>query len=513
MSSRVKKILAVLLAALLLVGTSRVQQAMNRERATLGLTTADVLDNAPPVLAFTTVALGGFRGLISNFLWIRAGDLQENDKFFEAAQLADWITKLEPHFSQVWVNQAWNMSYNISVKFKDFSDRWNWVQRGIELLRDQGLKYNPNDVLIYQQLAWHFQHKIGANLDDASMYYKRAWARDMEAVLSKGQINFDDLIDPKTDDQKARAKEVREHYKIDPVFAKQVDDKWGPLDWRLPEAHAIYWASLGLEKAKENPGKVKPEDLLQLRRVIYQDMQVAVFRGRLVEGPLSDFELSPNLEIIRKTSDAYEEAMKLEPRDADNIHRAHRNLVRQAVYFLYEYNRLNEAAEWYKYLGERYPNDPLITGNPNTRPSQITLGQYVTARIQEDINDTNRDKTKAVINSMLMNSYYYLVNGEDDHAVGTKNMAHAVWTVYQSQIPAARQDAIGQKPFPEMDREVQVQLLDPEKGLRPEFRAILRSRLGMPPEEVTAPNPASTNAAPAVILTNTPPEVTNAWHP
>ena len=118
MSSRAKKFIALVLAAVLIFGTSRVQQVMNRDRETLGLTHADVLEDAPPVLVFTTVALGGFRGLISNALWIRAGDLQENDKFFEAAQLADWITKLEPHFSQVWVNQAWNMSYNISVKFK-----------------------------------------------------------------------------------------------------------------------------------------------------------------------------------------------------------------------------------------------------------------------------------------------------------------------------------------------------------------------------------------------------------
>ena len=58
------------------------------------------------MLAFTTVALGGFRGLISNFLWICANDLQQDDKFFEAAQLADWITKLEPTFTQVWLFQG-----------------------------------------------------------------------------------------------------------------------------------------------------------------------------------------------------------------------------------------------------------------------------------------------------------------------------------------------------------------------------------------------------------------------
>ena len=143
------------------------------------------LENAPPVLAFTTVALGGFHGLISNMLWIRAGDLQEQDKFFEIAQLADWITKLEPQYVHVWLVQAWNMAYNISVKFTDFGDRWRWVQRGIELLRDQALPANQNAVLIYRELAWFFQHKMGANLDDANMYYKQQWANEMAQAFGK----------------------------------------------------------------------------------------------------------------------------------------------------------------------------------------------------------------------------------------------------------------------------------------------------------------------------------------
>ena len=117
MNSRLKKFLLVALAAVLLVGVSQVQDALNHDRETLGLTRAQPLENAPPVLAFTTVALGGFRGLISNLLWARAADLQEEDKFFEMAQLADWITKLEPHYTQVWIFEAWNMGWNISVKF------------------------------------------------------------------------------------------------------------------------------------------------------------------------------------------------------------------------------------------------------------------------------------------------------------------------------------------------------------------------------------------------------------
>src|SRR5256714_15377760 len=182
MNLKLKKLLLLVLAAALIAGVSRVQTSLNRDRETLGLTRIEPLENAPPVLAFTTVALGGFRGLISNALWIRASDLQDEDKFFEMAQLAEWITKLEPHFVHVWLVQSWNMAYNISVKFKDFPDRWRWVQRGINLLRDEGLLYNPNETLIYRELAWFFQHKMGQYLDDANMYYKEQWVKEMATV-------------------------------------------------------------------------------------------------------------------------------------------------------------------------------------------------------------------------------------------------------------------------------------------------------------------------------------------
>jgi len=304
MNGRLKKFLLLALALVLLFGVSRVQIALNQDRDRLGLTRVQPLENAPPVLAFTTVALGGFRGLIANALWIRASDLQDEDKFFEMMQLSDWITKLEPHFVQVWLVQAWNMAYNVSVKFKDLEDRWRWVNRGIQLLRDDGLRYNPNEVLIYRELAWFFQHKMGQNLDDAHMLYKQQWANEMAEVFGKlRRPNLEELVNPQTDEQRARAKLLLEKYKIDPADMKEVDSTYGPLEWRLPEAHAIFWAALGLEKAKLNPTKVNRDDLIQLRRVIYQSMHMAVQRGRLVENFIDkEFEFGPNLDIIPKTN-------------------------------------------------------------------------------------------------------------------------------------------------------------------------------------------------------------------
>ena len=493
-----RKILLVLLAIALLFGAAELQKALNRDRARLGLTRVQPLENAPPVLAFTTVALGGFRGLISNALWMRANDLQDEDKFFEMAQLADWITKLEPHFVQVWLVQGWNMAYNISVKFKDYPDRWRWVKRGIELLRDDGLRWNPNELLIYRELAWFFQHKMGQNLDDANMLYKQEWANEMGQVFAKKKPNLEELINPQTEDQTNRARLLRNKYKMDPVVMKEVDQRYGPLEWRLPEAHAIYWAFLGLKAAETNPTKVKEDDLITLRRVIYQSMQLSFQRGRLVSNPFVEaFEFGPNLDIIPKVSAAYEQAAAEDKDNHDHILRAHRNFLRDAVYFLYEHNRIADATRWFNYLGKKYPDKLIIDNNTNSLPANLTVDEYAVARIIEDVSETSRDRVKAAVEGMFVNSYSSLAIDEEERALGYKLLAGKIWNAYMSKIPKERIEAIGLPPIEQINREVLTRMLNPEHGVPVQVRAILRSKLGMPAES-TVPS-ATTNAPPAKV--------------
>jgi hypothetical protein len=509
MSARARKILLLLLAAALLAGSGRVQQSLNRDRDRLGLTRAAALTGAPPLLAFTTVALGGFRGLISNYLWIRANDLQLDDKYFEAAQLADWITALEPHFTQVWLFQAWNMAYNISVKFKEnspgvYADRWRWVERGIELLRDEGLRYNPNDVLIYRELAWFFQHKMGQNLDDANLYYKQQWAREMTPFFGANGTNFSELLQP----QNTNAVLLREKYKIDPAFAEKVNAEWGPLDWRLPETHAIYWGALGLEKAKENPDKVKADDLITVRRNIYQSMLQAFYHGRFIANPFNKtYELGPNLDLVPKVNDAYETMMKEDTKNASNIATAHRNFLRSAIYFLYEDNRIADAAKWFRYLGEKYPEKPIIDGDPNSFPQNVTLDQYAVARVQEDIGDTSQERTTAAIQGLLARSYYDLAIGQDDRYAGFKLLAARVYEHYQAEVSGMKSNLqrIGLPLFADLNRAVLNQLLDPQQGAPYAMRAVIRTQLGMPGETNVPPMTVSTNTpAAATVSSNAP---------
>ncbi|MGB7769145.1 MAG: hypothetical protein WBN22_09885 [Verrucomicrobiia bacterium] len=510
MKPRAKKILLLLLAAALLAGSGQVQKSLNRDRQALDLTRMAPLKNAPPLLAFTTVALGGFRGLISNFLWLRANELQQEDKYFEMVQLADWITDLEPHFPQVWIYQAWNMAWNISVKFKDFSDRWQWVQRGMELLRDDGLRYNPDSVLLYQQLSWIFQSKMGQNMDDANQYYKEQWAREMTPFFGPFGTNFDELLHPQTAAAKARVSLFRDEYKMDPAFVEKVNDQWGPLDWRLPEASAIYWAAFGLEKAKENPGKVEQSDLTMLRRSIYQSMLQAFYHGRLVINPIDEsYDLYPDLDLVSKVNDAYETeyAAEPDPGQKNGIAHAQRNFLRDAVYFLYEDNRMAEAAKWFAYLSRKFPDQPLLDNDTNSLPSQLTLDQYAVACVQEDVGGTDQNRTTADVEGLLAQAYYELTIGDDDRYTGFKLLAAKVYQNYVAKtanFDSAQRVAL--PPFDDMNRTVLNRLLDPKQGMPFAARAVLRSQLRLPPET------ASINAPPAAaISTNAPGAVgTNA---
>jgi hypothetical protein len=481
MPPKLHKALLSTIMVVLLLGVSFIQQSLVRDRDALGLTRYTELKGAPPVLALTTVALGGFRGLISNILWIRASDLQENDKFFEMVQLADWITKLEPHFTQVWTVQAWNMAYNISVKFKDPQDRWRWVRQGIELLRDQGMVYNPDDVLMYRELAWFYQHKMGANLDDAHLYYKQMWANEMAAIFGFDRPNWDELMHPKTDDQKKRAQLLTEKYKLDPQFMKEVDERYGPLEWRLPEAHAIYWAASGLEHAKKNPRRIDPKDLMMLRRVIYQSMQLSFQRGRLIANKAAkEFEFGPNLEIIPKVNAAYEEQIAEEPVMKENIQTGHRNFLRDAVWFLYTYNRQADAIAWYKYLVEKYPTKPLLENNPESTPAKMTLDDYCIARIQGEIQDAGKDKTQGLLEGLERTAYVSLIEDDDDRYVGMNNLCQKIWDHYQDKVSRmqATRERLYLDPMPKIKQDVLNNLLNGQ--LEPEMAAVLRSKLGLP---------------------------------
>ena len=221
-------------AALTLAGALNVR--LLEQRATAHLTQAPPTQNMPPAVAFTTVALGGFRGILADVLWMRAGTLQDEGRYFELVQLSDWIAKLQPRSPAIWAYHAWNMAYNLSALMAAPAEKWRWVRSGIVLLRDEGMAANPGSPRLHQELAWIFLHKLGTDYDANAEYYRAQWAAEVDA----GAVP------------------------LDPALVRQIEADIAPLDWRTPQAQVIYWAMRGLPFAR-----TEFEDL-SLRRLVYQ---------------------------------------------------------------------------------------------------------------------------------------------------------------------------------------------------------------------------------------------------
>jgi hypothetical protein len=175
--------LSVLLALLALVGAGALLPRIVAESDEAKLRYTDVsLEGAPPIVA-VGAAVGALRGLVVDYLWIRLQQMRELGQFYDARNLADLITKLQPRFGEVWAFHGHNLAYNLSVATSTPGERWRLVNAGIDLVRGKGIRYNPNDLILYKELGWWFAHKIDGLSDDAHLYYKREFAKEWHLLL------------------------------------------------------------------------------------------------------------------------------------------------------------------------------------------------------------------------------------------------------------------------------------------------------------------------------------------
>ncbi|MCA9305667.1 MAG: hypothetical protein KDA16_04000, partial [Phycisphaerales bacterium] len=174
MRSRDRVIQLAALTALIvcMVSSTVLSRSLTAEAGRAQLVYTDTVQEGDPPEVALGIAMGAFRGLFVNYLWIRANKLKQDGKFYEAIQLSEAITRLQPRFPRVWGFHAWNLAYNISVACHTVDERWNWVNAGIHLLQNEAIPRNPNDVILHKELAWIYFHKIQGFADDANRYYK-----------------------------------------------------------------------------------------------------------------------------------------------------------------------------------------------------------------------------------------------------------------------------------------------------------------------------------------------------
>jgi hypothetical protein len=306
----------------------------------------------------------------------------------------------------------------------------------------------------------------------------------MQGVLG-GRPDFKELLAPTTPEAKERARELREVYKMDPKIVQKVDEEYGPFDWRLPDAHAVYWAELGRIYGR-------PEDQEMLRRSVYQSLQQMGIRGGALDSSITNvteqnFILWPNLDQIPTISASYEKMIAEETNNPhglqQNMQTAHKNFLKQAVYLLYEGGREQKAQYWFNYLKTTYTN--AFTG----KEAGMSLNDYAVGQIATDINETDMNKIEAAILGMFDQEFICLIRDNDFQAANYHNMAKNIWTYYDQRIKGASKERVGLKPVAQLQQFELKKLLDPQTGLPPQAAAILRTKLNLPPPQ--APEPAA----------------------
>jgi len=520
----------IALAVGLLIAAGMQLDPINRQRQDMGLI-IDTPENMPPSLAFATIATGAFRGLVVDVLWMRADKLKDEGQFFDARQLAEWITILQPRFASVWEFHAWNMAYNISVAIPATQpdQRWRWVRNGYELLRDEAIdKYKLKNITLYRELARIFQHKIGGVSDDAHKYYKLQLAMSMEPLLSsednqlgsqdnryfdalaEAPVSFQEIVkDPNvaslvkalksadntfSDDDEfvnnylslrqnsgrfnakagetiddfrgsdalkkfdlfAKARQLRKIWKLDPVLMSNLNKTYGPidfadpnthlpLDWRLPDSHAIYWGIKGLqitarEQSREiditetNTDRIVGHSLQNLFRngkMFIRDMQLKVPVEGSQESQTQIFKevfLRPDLRMFDTYNKSFLAVLDKYKDEKDgttlvSLQNGHRNMLKNAVLSFYQSGHKQKAQQIYDQLRKLYDFPEF----------KVPLVEFARKRFVEELESIGLPDAKEQVILLLRESFFLYAIRDDETSSGRENLAKEIHDYYQKK--------------------------------------------------------------------------------
>jgi len=463
---------------------------LNRMREDAGLLPYAESGNLAPGVEFATKTLGSFRSIAITTLWLRATKLQEDGKFFELNDLFRLISQLEPRFPMVWAYWAWNVAYNCSVKFPmtQPQERWRWVRLGIETLRDQGIPLNPRAPLLYRELAWIYSHKIGENMDDAHIHYKVWLAMEMQAALgeppylepvkamaaapeSEKELLTDaavrDLagalkkagVDPFSqpllvanrgpelppkarailelpDHAEAaarleaflRAAYLRKRERLEPAKLLGLMERFGPIDWRLPEAMALYWSAESV--------RLYGDDVLNSAnadRMLFHDLVRLYRRGRLFFEPPTPEEGpawvgAPNFAFLERIiklhteiADRHKSADWRPPTEEGFL-----NFLREAIVSLYLHNDLKRANDYLKMLIER-------GGEP-----KMNLDTFVVRRLKSLMTGVTYEQATNLIRGYFHRGIFWASLGDSDQGAGNDGLAILLYKKYESEHQSER---------------------------------------------------------------------------
>ncbi len=236
-----------------------------------------------------------------------------------------------------------------------------------------------------------------------------------------------------------RAHRLRSEVKLDPQRILDIQEAIGvTLDFRLPDAHALYWASLGVEKGVDSREYIDIHKL-NTNRIEFFCLQKMFHRGRLAmsdnaklgEPPLFSPDLrmvSPLFEAYLRDSEKYLGREKEDKPVSTNFESGFVGFVRSAVLRYYEAGMVREAQEKLDFLIEHFP-DPMYAGG---------LSGFIAKQFLLDREVGDHRTVMARVSLLVGDAFRMYAYDEDDQAVRRLNRAKQVYDLYQRNTSSDR---------------------------------------------------------------------------
>ncbi|MDR2463518.1 MAG: hypothetical protein LBD30_07040 [Verrucomicrobiales bacterium] len=130
----------------------------------------------------TMAALGGFRGLAADYLWLSLVTAWETQEWERVQTLAELCVLLQPRVAYYWEYGAWNLAWNASIsagsqlrpgrESRANHDAMRWIDAGRGLL-ERGVKIIPEKPVLYQKLGDLYWDRL-KDYGKAAEWYREA---------------------------------------------------------------------------------------------------------------------------------------------------------------------------------------------------------------------------------------------------------------------------------------------------------------------------------------------------
>jgi len=274
-------------------------------------------------------------------------------------------------------------------------------------------------------------------------------------------------------------KVLKEVYKLDAGRMAELMALFGPIDWRVVDAHALYWVNEGLIAGKETIHNFK-NDKLNTARLIFFSLRNLFNRNRMVFEPytrdvnLSYINFNPDLNFIEPMQQAFLTYGRMldpgaETGGAGDIFQAgHANFLAEAIRLLYFAGREAEAAKYYQYLRDTYGIQADGKVNPAyDRP----LDKFAQETFVENL-DTFRD-ARLALNGVLYGAFTQLAGDDRPRYAQLLSFARRVYDQYQSE--RERIEKLSLPPWDELRADVLLNWF--REPAVSEFVTVMKSRL------------------------------------